>query len=490
MIYDTIIVGAGPAGSVCAYLLARAGQKCLILERRPEIGEKICGGFLPNRARELLLHIGIDVSKVLERDAVQIKSCMTVKGEKEHCFTYANDDFGIGAYRKILDQVLLDEAHEQGVDIRFSTEVKEVVQTLEGVTVEGYSAKKVIFATGACGHGKINVFQRVSKETQVLDQTMGISEIIKGISNFVEDRVYFWYEDEKILDYFWAIPISKDTWNIGFWRQKSGANMKQRFYELKEKYIGGNFTEYETLRVPIGAVCGNVNYLPYMQVACHGAGDFCGTNRYESGEGLYYALKSAKETAEEVLKTSVVKMGQWPQGEDGEILPIEWEVLSVENDKMLLLSKCGLKAMPYKESFEKVYWESSEIRSWLCNEFVSAFDEEERQRICEVEVENIKGMTKDEPEYFKTKETIFLLSEDEVRKFGKEKIAWIHKPSPWAKKNGAYADAKGNGVWWLRSYGRLEKLSMCVVRTDGGLYPGADVSTDNVMVCPAMYVRR
>lgn len=110
--------------------------------------------------------------------------------------------------------------------------------------------------------------------------------------------------------------------------------------------------------------------------------------------------------------------------------------------------------MPYKESFSKVYWESSEIRNWLCNEFVSAFDEEE------------------------------------IRKFAKEKSAWIRKPSPYAKKNGAYADANGNGVWWLRSYGRLEKLSMCVVRPDGGLYPGADISAENVMICSAMYVRR
>ena len=490
MTYDVIVVGAGPAGSVCAYLLARAGKKCLILEKRPEIGEKICGGFLPNRARELLLQMGIDISKALKKDALKVRSCMTIKGEKEHCFTYAEEDFGIGAYRKTLDQTLLDEALAQGADIQFSTEVKEIVSTSEGIAVEGYSAKKIIFASGACGHGKMNIFQRGLEAAPMSKQTMGISEIIKGTSNLVEDRVYFWYEDEKTPDYFWAIPVSNGTWNTGFWCQRPDANMKQRFCELKEKYIGGNFTEYETVREPIGAVCGNVNYLPYMQIACHGACDFCGTNRYESGEGLYHAIKSAKETAEEVIKTADVKMGRWPQGEDGEILPIEWEVLSLEADKMLLLSKCGLKAMPYKESFSKVYWESSEIRNWLCNEFVSAFDEEEKQKICEVEVENVKGLTKDEPERFKTIETIFLLSEEEIREFAKEKSAWIRKPSPYAKKNGAYADANGNGVWWLRSYGRLEKLSMCVVRPDGGLYPGADISAENVMICPAMYVRR
>lgn len=301
MRYDCIIVGAGPAGSVCAYTLACAGYKCLILEKKPEIGEKICGGFLPNRARKYLLDMGIDISATLNKDAVRVQSCMTIKGEKEHCFTYAEDDFGIGSYRKTLDQTLLENALSQGAEIRFSTEVRAVHEIEQGVDVEGYLANAVIFATGACGHGKINVFMRNTQEQLLLKQTFGISEIIRGISELREDRVYFWYEDEKTMDYFWAIPISHNTWNIGFWCQKPGNEMKEQFYKLKAKYIGGNFKECETLRVPIGALCGNVNLLPYMQISCFGAGDFSGTNRYESGEGLYHALVSAQETAQKVI---------------------------------------------------------------------------------------------------------------------------------------------------------------------------------------------
>lgn len=489
MTYDCIIVGAGPAGSVCAYLLTRVGKKCLILERRPEIGEKICGGYLPNKAREFLLGIGIDIAKIADKDAVRVRSCMTIKGDKEYCFTYAEEDFGLGAYRRTLDQMLLDYALDQGAEIHFSTDVREVCKTKDGVMVEGYSAKAVVFATGACGHSKINVFQKEQKEKQRLKQTFGISEIIRGISILPEDRVFFWYEDETTMDYFWAIPISQDTWNIGLWCQKPCHDMKKRFYELRGKYIGANFTSYETLREPIGAFCGNVNYLPFMQIPCFGAGDFCGTNCYESGEGLYYALKSAKKSAEEVIKSSSMSIGQWPQGWHGEVLPIEWEILRIEDEKLLLLSKFGLHSMAYDEKGGKVYWESSKVRSWLCKEFMSAFSEEEKQEICEVTVENVKGSTKPDPEYFHTKEKVFLLSEDEVKVFGKNKLAWRRKATPWAKRNGAYADKKGNGVWWLRSYGRIEKLSMCVVRADGGLYPGADVRAEDVMVCPAMYIK-
>ncbi|MGN1142819.1 MAG: NAD(P)/FAD-dependent oxidoreductase [Oliverpabstia sp.] len=301
MIYDCIIVGGGPAGSVCAYLLAKAGYRCLILEKRSEIDEKICGGFLPNRAREYLLDMGLDLSETLYHDAVKVRSCMTVKGDREHCFTYDEEEFGIGTFRKNLDQYLLNQAVSQGAEISFSTEVREVQQTEEAIHVQGYSSKTIVFAAGASGHRKINIFRNEKNNPPSIKNTLGISEIIRGSSNLVKDRVYFWYEDVSTMDYFWAIPVSHNTWNIGLWCQIPEKNMKKRFYELRKKYIDSNFTDHETLRVPTGALCGNVNNLPYRYGRCLGAGDFCGTNRYESGEGLYHAIVSAKETAELIM---------------------------------------------------------------------------------------------------------------------------------------------------------------------------------------------
>lgn len=301
MIYDCIIVGGGPAGSVCAYLLASAGYRCLILEKRGEIDEKICGGFLPNRAREYLLDMGLDLSETLHHGAVKVRSCMTVKGDREHCFTYDEKEYGIGTFRRNLDQDLLNQAVSRGAEIVFSTKVKEVQETVEGIYVQGYFSKTIVFATGASGHGNVDRFRKEKNNTFPMKNTLGISEIIRGNSHLVKDRVYFWYEDESTMDYFWAIPVSHNTWNIGLWCQIPKKNMKKRFYELKKKYIDRNFTDYETLRIPKGALCGNVNNLPHRNGRCFGVGDFCGTNRYESGEGLYHALVSATGTAELIM---------------------------------------------------------------------------------------------------------------------------------------------------------------------------------------------
>src|SRR5947207_10324379 len=52
--YDTIVVGAGPAGSTTAYRLARAGARVCLVDRARFPRDKPCGGGLTLRAvREL-----------------------------------------------------------------------------------------------------------------------------------------------------------------------------------------------------------------------------------------------------------------------------------------------------------------------------------------------------------------------------------------------------------------------------------------------------
>ena len=45
-IVDTIVVGAGPAGSQCAYNLSSRGHSVIILDYRQKIGDKLCTGIV------------------------------------------------------------------------------------------------------------------------------------------------------------------------------------------------------------------------------------------------------------------------------------------------------------------------------------------------------------------------------------------------------------------------------------------------------------
>lgn len=59
---DVAIVGAGPAGSTAAALLARAGWRVDLIEARPFPRDKVCGGFVGAGAREALETLGLSAA--------------------------------------------------------------------------------------------------------------------------------------------------------------------------------------------------------------------------------------------------------------------------------------------------------------------------------------------------------------------------------------------------------------------------------------------
>jgi geranylgeranyl reductase family protein len=57
--YDVCIVGAGPAGSTCAFYLARRGVRVLLLDRQRFPRDKVCGDAVCSPAHEHLRQMGV-----------------------------------------------------------------------------------------------------------------------------------------------------------------------------------------------------------------------------------------------------------------------------------------------------------------------------------------------------------------------------------------------------------------------------------------------
>jgi len=72
--YEVAIVGAGPAGATCGYFLAKAGRKCLVLEKKKFPRDKFCGDAVCKTAIEILDEMGL-YEQLVKDNKAKIADC-------------------------------------------------------------------------------------------------------------------------------------------------------------------------------------------------------------------------------------------------------------------------------------------------------------------------------------------------------------------------------------------------------------------------------
>ncbi len=178
----------------------------------------------------------------------------------------------------------------------------------------------------------------------------------------------------------------------------------------------------------------------------------------------------------------VVKFGNYPQTANGDIQPIEWQVLSKENNKMLVISKYGLDTKRFDSSSNN--WANSEIRKWLNGEFYNkAFNDQEKKSIKSSNLSDVG-----------TTDNVFLLSGDwqgngEVNDYFANNESRRCKATEYVLKKNNWAESETDGYfwWWLRSPNPNYSNRVCDVFY-GGSISHRDVSLDNSLVRPALWV--
>jgi flavin-dependent dehydrogenase len=122
-LFDVIIAGAGPAGSVAATVLARAGARVLMVDRARFPRDKLCGDTI-NPGTAAILR-GLDLFRPIEAAATRVDG-MIVTGE--HGVTvrceYGRDACGYALLRRDLDHVLVHEAVAAGARFEEKTIVR------------------------------------------------------------------------------------------------------------------------------------------------------------------------------------------------------------------------------------------------------------------------------------------------------------------------------------------------------------------------------
>lgn len=192
-----------------------------------------------------------------------------------------------------------------------------------------------------------------------------------------------------------------------------------------------------------------------------------------------------------VIAGQTINFGQYEQDEESGADPIEWQVLAVENDRALLVSKYGLDAKAYHKSFTEVTWETSDLRAWLNGTFYeTVFDEAEKSLILESFNQNPDNQDFETTGGNPTLDKIFLLSIDEVNQYLPDQAERKCSPTFYAEQNGAYVNkSNGKTIWWLRSPGILSD-NAAIVDGFGAVY-SSGAHTDNTIctIRPAFWLK-
>lgn len=184
---------------------------------------------------------------------------------------------------------------------------------------------------------------------------------------------------------------------------------------------------------------------------------------------------------------TVHKMGMYNHGNAAS--DIEWIVLERNGNKALLISKYIIDRKKFNEKSESICWERSSIRKWLNDGFYNvAFSSTEKDRILTVEVENTPNPQHGTSSGSNTRDKIFLLSMDEVKKYYRNDADTRCQVTLFAKNEGAYCDGAYFGYWWLRTAGQYAQNAAYVFYTGGVSAMGYDVSGLIFGVRPAMWI--
>lgn len=132
---DVAVIGAGPAGSTLAALLAGRGRQVALIDRDTFPRDKVCGEFLSYDALPLLDELGV-LPVLLEAGAPEITHCRVVS--RRHTYEFDFPHAARGVSRMLLDDVLFRTALARGA-VDLSGRTATVFEARSGATPDAGS---------------------------------------------------------------------------------------------------------------------------------------------------------------------------------------------------------------------------------------------------------------------------------------------------------------------------------------------------------------
>jgi geranylgeranyl reductase family protein len=312
---DVVVVGAGPAGSLLAYHLAKAGAEVVLLDKARFPRGKTCGGGINVRTQRL---IPFDLSPVVESTITAISfSCRF-----EAAFTRRSPDpLMFTVRRETFDEYLAQKAQDAGA--RFFAPNPLVSLTDKGGSIEVETPAgscSAAFVAGADG-----AQSAVAKKTGLLPEAVHMLAVHSEVpTSIIPD----WEPDLVHIDwgsikrgYAYLFP-KKYFLSMG----AGGIDVPAaRIKNYQRAFLATRWRKEQTF--PFSAAGFMLplrkNRSPIQRGRCLLVGDAAGLADPFSGEGIFSAVRSAQVASSvllEALKNGGDSLGPYQEAIDGGLM--------------------------------------------------------------------------------------------------------------------------------------------------------------------------
>ncbi len=222
---DVLIIGAGPAGSVSSAYLNKQGFKVMVLEKvkfpRFVIGESLLPHCMDHLSE-------VDFLPAVKKHGFQLKTgAAFYKGDQRLDFLF-NDQFTKGwswtwqVKRADFDNILVNTAIEQGVEVNFECEVTKVETSSENQIIHYTDQKGELqtieakFIIDASGYGRVLPRLLNLEETVQTPQRGAVFCHIHDTerTNKAGENIFI-HSFRENKAWIWAIPFSDGTTSVG-----------------------------------------------------------------------------------------------------------------------------------------------------------------------------------------------------------------------------------------------------------------------------------
>ncbi|NPE29559.1 NAD(P)/FAD-dependent oxidoreductase [Methanococcoides sp. SA1] len=293
MIYDVVVVGAGPTGSTAARYAAMAGVKVLIIEEHASIGSPVeCTGLLSTRA--------VSECDVRPEDNFVLNSVRGAFVNSPNGTRLPIDGKRTKAYvvsRKIFDRHLVSLAVDTGAELMLKGRVtgiqqKDGIQLLSVIHMGKMITVRSKIVIGADGV-KSNVarYAGLGKVDRILSGVQIEAVYNSNDTNFVELFV-----GSQAPGFFaWTVPVNERISRIGLAVEPGNEHNAMSYLRNivnKNEHLAGNCTNNI-----LDLVVGGIPIGPLKRTYSDGiliAGDAAGQVKPTSGGGVYTGAVCAK----------------------------------------------------------------------------------------------------------------------------------------------------------------------------------------------------